>query len=113
MSWPSLLPLKMSIAEEELHRAGGLARGEGEFHCFSRKAVTPVSVCSWLVISPLGTSGAHRAPTVHARVKTISVVFEGVECQVTKSCPGRKSLFSLPPGNIAWLHSFHFTYPFF
>jgi len=41
----------MSIAAEELHRARGPAHGEGEFHCFSgkaMKAMTLVSLCSWL-----------------------------------------------------------------
>lgn len=84
---------KMSIAEQELHWSRGLAHGEYEFHCFSGRTMMLVSLCSWLVASPLGTSGTHRALTVNARVENISVVFEGAECQVTKSCPGRKSLF--------------------
>lgn len=99
MSWPLLFPL-----EEDEHSRGGTnftSQGglhrDSMFQCFSRKAVALVSLCSRLFISPRGTSGTNRALTVNARVENISVVFEGVECQVAKSCPGRKTLFSLPP----------------
>lgn len=107
MSWPALFPLE----EDERSRGGTLLfRGKREFHCFG-KAATLVSLSSCLVVSSLRTPGTHRVLTVNTR--TSLVVFEGVECQVTKRCPGRKRLFSRPPWNIARLCSFHFTHPLF
>lgn len=72
VSWASLFPLK-----EDEHSRGGtsLFRGEHEFHYFSGKVMTLVSLYSWLVVSSLGTSGTHRVLTVNAKVKNVASGF--------------------------------------
>lgn len=91
---------------------GGLQR-ESAFHCFSRKAMGCTSPWSWLVVSLHSTPGTHGAPTGNARVGSISVVFGGAECQVTKSCPGRRAPFPHLPETQPGSSLFILPIPFF